>query len=66
LDACEAEEDYDQIDECCAIDSVEMSPMKASDASLADEMCKEEAFEMPQSHKLEKMMEESRAQDDLF
>lgn len=51
---------------CRAINSVEMSPMMASDASLADEMCKEEALEMPQYHQLEKMMEESRAQDDLF
>jgi hypothetical protein len=63
------EKDYDcEVEEelCGAIDSLEMSPMIASGASLADEMCKEEAFEMPQSHQLENMMEESRAQDDLF
>jgi hypothetical protein len=36
---------------CRAINSVEMSPMMASDASLADEMCKEEALR-------KKMMEE--------
>lgn len=60
------EEEDDQIDECFGIDSVEMSPMMASDASLADEMCRGKTFEMPQCHQLEKMMDEGRAQDWLF